>query len=68
MVDDKGIEPHVPVWDKTQRTDETFSSSDFKWDAEADEYRCPQGYPLRSQWRAFRNPRVHVTKADTIIY
>ena len=68
MVDDKGIEPHVPVWDKTQRTDETFSSSDFKWDAEADEYRCPQGHRLRSQWRAFRNPRVHVTKADTIIY
>jgi transposase len=68
MVDDKGIAPHVPVWDKTQRTDETFSSSDFKWDAEADEYRCPQGSPLRSQWRAFRNPRVHVTKADTIIY
>lgn len=68
MVDDKGIEPHVPVWDKTQRTDETFSSSDFKWDAEANEYRCPQGHPLRSQWRAFRNPRLHVTKADTIIY
>jgi transposase len=68
MVDDKGLEPHVPVWDKTQRTDETFSSSDFKWHAEADEYRCPQGHPLRSQWRAFRNPRLHVTKADTIIY
>jgi hypothetical protein len=63
-----GIEPHVSVWDKAQRTDETFSSSDFKWDAEADEYRCPQGHPLRSQWRAFRNPRLHVTKADTIIY
>jgi hypothetical protein len=23
---------------------------------------------LRSQWRAFQNPRTHVTKADTIIY
>src|SRR3546814_5367582 len=22
MVDEKGIEPHVPVWDKTQRQDE----------------------------------------------
>jgi transposase len=68
MVEDKGIEPHVPVWDKTQRTDESLSSSAFQWNAEADEYRCPQGHPLRSQWRAFRNPRNHITKADTIIY
>jgi len=68
MVDEKHIEPHVPVWDKTQRDDETLSSSDFRWDSRADEYRCPQGHALRSQWRAFRNPRNHVTKADTIIY
>jgi hypothetical protein len=57
LVDDKGIEPHVPVWDKTQRTDGTLSSSDFVWNEEADEYRCPQGQPLRSQWRAFSKPR-----------
>ena len=68
MVDEKHIEPHVPVWDKTQRDDETLSSSDFRWDSRADEYRCPQGHALRSQWRAFRNPRNHVTKADTITY
>ncbi len=29
MVDEKQIEPHVPVWDRTQRDDETLSSSDF---------------------------------------
>lgn len=68
MVEEKQIEPHVPVWDKTQRNDETLSSSDFQWDAQADEYRCPQGHVLRSQWRAFKNLRSHVTKADTIIY
>ena len=38
MIDDKGIDPYVPVWDKTQRTDDTFSSSDFEWNQEADEY------------------------------
>ena len=43
MVDEKQIEPHVSVWDKTQRSDETLSSSDFQWDAQANEYRCPQG-------------------------
>ncbi len=68
MVDEKGIEPHVPVWDKTQRDDETLSSSDFQWDEQADEYRCPQRHVLRNQWRAFKNLRTHVTKADTIIY
>jgi hypothetical protein len=41
MVEDKDIEPHVPVWDKTRRDDDTFSSSDFHWNAKADEYRCP---------------------------
>jgi transposase len=68
MVDAKGIEPHVPVWDMTRRTDETFSSGDFQWNAETDEYRCPQGQALRRQWRMFSKPRTHVTKADTIIY
>ena len=68
MINEKAIEPHVPVWDKTQRKDATLSSSDFEWDELADEYRCPQGHALRSQWRAFQNPRTHVTRADTIIY
>ncbi|MBA3505272.1 MAG: transposase [Betaproteobacteria bacterium] len=68
MVNEKAIEPHVPVWDKTQRNDETLSSSDFQWDEHANEYHCPQGHVLRSQWRAFKNLRTHVTQADTIIY
>ena len=68
MVDDKAIEPHVPVWDKTQRQDETFSSRDFQRDEQADQYRCPQGHVLRRQWRAFKNLRTHITKANTIIY
>jgi len=68
MVNEKGIAPHVPVWDKTQRDDETLSSSDFQWDEQADEYRCPQGKALRKQRRAFKNLRTHITKAGTIIY
>jgi len=68
MVETKGIEPHVPVWDKTQRSDQTLSSRDFRWDEEANEYRCPQGNALRSEWRAFTQARTHVTKADTVIY
>jgi len=68
MVDEKGIEPHVPIWDKTERKDDTFSSKDFRWNAEAGEYRCPAGKVLRNNWRPFKNPRTHVTLADTIIY
>lgn len=68
MVNEKGIEPHMPVWDKTARKDDSFSSNDFQWNEEADEYRCPEGHALRSNWRPFKNQRSHVTKADTIIY
>lgn len=68
LVDEKGIEPHVPVWDKTQRQDDTLSSSDFEWDAQANEYRCPEGHALRSERRAFKQPRTHITKANTVIY
>ena len=47
LVDAKQIEPHIPVWDKSERTDGTISSSEFVWDEAADEYRCPRGSPLR---------------------
>jgi transposase len=65
---EKQIEPHVPVWDKSERSDGTLSSSDFVWNAEADEYRCPEGKALRSRQRAFRDLRTVVTKAGTVIY
>ena len=68
MVEEKGVEPHMPVWDKSARKDGTFSSSDFTWNADANEYRCPAGKSLRSNWRPFKNPRSHVTQADTVIY
>jgi hypothetical protein len=68
LVGTKQIEPHIPLWDKSARTDGTISSSEFVWDEAADEYRCPQGQPLRREWRAFSNPRTHITKAETVIY
>ncbi|MGF6290929.1 hypothetical protein QFZ98_002789 [Paraburkholderia youngii] len=68
MIEEKEIAPHVPVWDKTTRKDNTLSSSEFLWDELANEYRCPTGHALRSDRRKFRNPRSRVTKADTIIY
>lgn len=68
MVDEKAIEPHVPVWDKTERNDGTFSRSDFEWRAEESEYRCPGGKALHHGWRKFTVPRTGITKENTIIY
>lgn len=68
MVKDKQIAPHVPVWDKTERKDGSLSVGDFVWDGPSDEYRCPQGFALRSERRNFKQPRDHVTKEGTIVY
>ena len=68
MVNSKGIEPHVPVWDKSERNDGTLSRSDFLWDEAKNEYRCPEGNPLKSNWRPFKIQRNHITKAEQIFY
>ena len=68
LVNTKAIEPHVPVWDKSERSDGTFSRSDFQWREDKDEYRCPAGKALRRDRRNFTIPRSGVTKADTILY
>ena len=68
MVDEKAIEPHVPVWDKTARNDGTFSRSDFEWREAHNEYRCPGGKSLVPRRRNFTQPRSGITKADTVIY
>jgi transposase len=38
-----GITPHIPVWDKSQREDGTFSRVDFTFDKERNVYVCPAG-------------------------
>jgi hypothetical protein len=45
-----------------------LSSSDFQWDEKRNEYRCPQGWALRSDWRTFKNPRSRITKDNTVLY
>ncbi len=38
LVKKKQIAPHIPVFDKSNRTDGTFSRVDFKFDPERDRY------------------------------
>jgi transposase len=68
IVEQKQIEPHTPVWDKSERQDGSFGRSDFAWDAEADCYRCPAGKTLQRYRRNFKKKRTGVTKDNTIIY
>lgn len=49
LVHDQGIEPHIPVFDKSARRDGTFSRDDFRYDHEGDIYICPEGKPLHTK-------------------
>jgi Transposase DDE domain len=48
---DRKITPHVPVWDKSARHDDTFSRADFVFDQERNVYICPGGAELTSTGR-----------------
>lgn len=48
LVKEKRITPHIPVWDKSQRDDGTFSRDAFKWDARRGVYVCPNGKDMRT--------------------
>jgi transposase len=43
---EKGIAPHIPVFDRSKRDDGTFSRSDFRYDPTSDFYHCPAGKTL----------------------
>lgn len=47
----KGINPHVPVWDKATRRDGSLSRNDFAYDPERDVYVCPEGKTLKTTGR-----------------
>jgi hypothetical protein len=42
------ITPHIPVWDRSERVDGTYSRSDFKWHKRRGLYVCPNGKVLRT--------------------
>lgn len=45
---DRNITPHIPVWDKSARSDGTFSRADFVFVQERNVYICPGGAELTS--------------------
>ncbi|MCP4942070.1 MAG: IS1182 family transposase [Planctomycetaceae bacterium] len=58
LVQERGIAPHIPVVDKSGRTDGTFERADFTYDDHNDAYICPGGKELKQSRRAFINPRT----------
>ena len=45
---DRNITPHIPVWDKSARSDGTFSRADFVFDRSRNIYICPNGKLLHT--------------------
>ena len=60
IVNDKQIAPHIPVWEKSQRDDGTFSRSDFRFDEQKSSYKCPGGKQLTTTGRP--------TSKDTVLF
>lgn len=68
LVHERGIEPHIPVIDKSKRDDGTFSRENFTYDVEADAYICPAGKELRRNRRNFQTIRNEPKDTSFIKY
>src|SRR5499427_5662615 len=68
LVNEQGIEPHIPVFDKSHHTDGTFSREDFTYDHKRDCYICPAGKELRQRQKIYRMPRPLVDRNGMMRY
>ena len=68
LVKQKKITPHIPVFDKSTRTDGTFPRVDFTFDPERDRYTCPAGKELVQFRRTYATPRTGITAEGTRLY
>ena len=68
MVDEKAIEPHVPLWEKRERDDGTLRRADFIFDPASNTVTCPGDKRLKQFRRNFAHARTGITKANTMIY
>ena len=61
LVDERGIQPHVTVFDKSARKDGTFSREDFSYDQANDVYICPGD-------KALTTTGTRVNDGETLLY
>ena len=65
LVHEQGIEPHIPVFDKSERADGTFSRADFTYDQAGDVYRCPAGKLLTTTGTLVNDGATLMYRAST---
>ena len=65
---DRDIAPHIPVIDKAGRNDGTWTRADFEWDAENDQYICPEGQSLKQFRRNYSDPNRGPTNTGVAKY
>jgi len=53
---DRKIAPHIPVFDKSGRSDGTWTRADFEWDADNNRYICPEDQELKQFRRNYSDP------------
>jgi hypothetical protein len=65
LVRERGIEPHVPVFDKSKRTDGSLSRDDFTYDHQGDVYFCPAGKMLTCKGTVVNDGTTLMYRAST---
>ena len=63
-----GIEPHIQVFDNSQRSDGPYSRDDFAYDHKRDCYICPAGKELWQRQKIYRVPRPLVDRNGMMRY
>jgi transposase len=66
IVNEKGIAPHIPVWDRSKREDGTFSREDFTYDKTRNVYICPAFKVLTTTGKVMNHDMLfyRASKAD----
>jgi hypothetical protein len=58
----EGVEPHIPVFDRSERKDCAYPATGFTCDHEAGQYTRPGGKPLKPYCRNIPNDRPEYGK------
>jgi len=68
LVHERGIEPHIPVFDHARRRTDSFQRTAFRYDHRNDLYVCPGRKHLVQHRRDYASPRPHVDKDGFMRY
>lgn len=64
LVEERGIEPHIPVFDKSARQDGSLSRADFTYDRAGDTYTCPRDKLLTTRGTLVNDDATMIYRAS----